>query len=107
MEGARTKPEAVLALLDTKPGAEFNPVTWERDLRRLRNLDYFYDIDGASRLSEGKVDLSLRLRNKFSTCRVRHARFNSYRSRCKICGDWTKHSNEGQCLRCRLTPTKK
>ncbi len=70
IEGARTRPEVVRALLDTRSGGAFDPVAWERDLRRLRNLDYFYDVEGIARETDGKVDLTLRLRNKLSTLPV-------------------------------------
>ncbi|MBI2384680.1 MAG: BamA/TamA family outer membrane protein [Elusimicrobia bacterium] len=70
VEGARTRTETILALLDTRPGEPFDPAAWERDLRRLRNLDYFYDVEGAAAESDGKVDLTLRLRNKHSTLPV-------------------------------------
>lgn len=67
VEGPRTTREAILALLDTRPGEAFDPAAWERDLRRLRNLDYFYDVEGAAVEADGKVDVKLRLRNKHST----------------------------------------
>lgn len=70
VEGARTRPEVIRALLDTREGATFDPVLWERDLRRLRNLDYFYDVEGSLRESDGKTNLSIRLRNKHSTLPV-------------------------------------
>lgn len=68
--GARTRTESIRALLDTRPGAPFDRAVWERDLRRLRNLDYFYDVEGETAESDGKVDLRLRLRNKHSTLPV-------------------------------------
>ncbi|MBI5246244.1 MAG: sigma-70 family RNA polymerase sigma factor [Elusimicrobia bacterium] len=67
IEGAKTRPETVRALLDTRIGAEFDPAAWERDLRRLRNLDYFYDVMGDAREVDGRMELHLHLRNKFST----------------------------------------
>jgi outer membrane protein assembly factor BamA len=70
VEGSKTRPEVIRALLDTREGAPFDPVVWERDLRRLRNLDYFYDVEGKISEADGKMDLSLRLRNKFSTLPV-------------------------------------
>lgn len=70
VEGARTRTQTILALLDTRPGEPFDPAAWERDLRRLRNLDYFFDVEGAAAESDGKVDLTLRLRNKHSTLPV-------------------------------------
>ena len=70
IEGATTKPEAIAALLDTRVGTQFDAGVWERDLRRLRNLDYFYDVEGTAREIDGKMELHLRLRNKFSTLPV-------------------------------------
>lgn len=70
VEGARTRPEVIRALLDTKVGAAFDPLVWERDLRRLRNLDYFYDVEGVVGEKAGAVELRLKLRNKFSTLPV-------------------------------------
>lgn len=70
IEGAKTRPEAIYALLDTQTGARFDAGVWERDLRRLRNLDYFYDVEGTAREVDGKMELRLRLRNKFSTLPV-------------------------------------
>ena len=70
IEGAKTKPEVVAALLDTRVGAQFDAGVWELDLRRLRNLDYFYDVEGTAHEVDGKMELRLRLRNKFSTLPV-------------------------------------
>ena len=70
IEGAATRPEAIQALLDTRVGAQFDAGVWERDLRRLRNLDYFYDVEGTAREVDGKMELRLNLRNKFSTLPV-------------------------------------
>lgn len=67
VDGARTRSDVVLGLLDTKPGREFDPAVWEADLRRLRDLELFYDIRSSTRAVEGKVDVDLALRNKFST----------------------------------------
>lgn len=67
IEGARTRPEVIMALLDTRSGSEFDPAVWEADLRRLRDLELFYDVRGATRVVEGKVEVDLALRNKFST----------------------------------------
>ncbi len=70
IEGATTRPEVIRALIDTRVGRDFDRVAWERDLRRLRNLDYFYDVDGQVRETDGKVDITLRVRNKLSTLPV-------------------------------------
>ena len=70
VEGAKTRPDVILALLDTRVGAEFDKAVWEQDLRRLRNLDYFYEVEGAVGESDGKIELRLKLRNKFSTLPV-------------------------------------
>lgn len=70
IEGAKTKPGDIQALLDTRSGAQFDAGVWARDLRRLRNLDYFYDVEGEAREVDGKMELRLRLRNKFSTLPV-------------------------------------
>lgn len=67
VEGARTRPDVVLGLLDTKVGVEFDPAVWEADLRRLRDSELFYDVRSATRAVEGTVDVDLTLRNKFST----------------------------------------
>lgn len=67
VEGAKTRPEVIRTFLDTRSGKAFDPAVWERDLRRLRNLNYFYDVAGEVQEREGRVNLIVRLRNKFST----------------------------------------
>lgn len=67
VQGARTRSEVVLGLLDTRSGREFDPAVWEADLRRLRDLELFYDVRSSTRAADGKVDVDLTLRNKFST----------------------------------------
>lgn len=65
--GARTRPEAVLALIDTRAGREFDERVWAEDLRRLRNSELFYLVEGEVAAESGGVALRLLLRNKFGT----------------------------------------
>ena len=64
--GARTKVEVIRVLLDTKEGAEYDPNLLAADIRRLRNTEFFYDIETDVREEGGHMNITLLLKNKFS-----------------------------------------
>lgn len=67
VDSTRTRPEAVRRLLETQAGAPFEPAAWARDLRRLRNTAWFYDVAAEESAGDGGRVLRLSLKDKFST----------------------------------------
>jgi len=66
LTGQKTKASVIQKLLASKPGDEFKPALWEKDLQRIRNTKLFYDIQSKAVEEDGKIILKLNLRNKFS-----------------------------------------
>jgi len=67
IRGAMTREEVIRQLLDTKQGQEFSQSLWDRDLQRLKNLDFFYDVHAEMTEEAGRKNILLHLKNKFST----------------------------------------
>lgn len=67
IEGVKTYPSVILRLIDTRPGQAFNSITWNNDIQRIKNTDFFYAIEGGvAKEGDGAVPF-LKLKNKHST----------------------------------------
>jgi len=67
IRGAKTQEKVIRQLLDTLQGQEFSQSLWDRDLQRLKNLDFFYDVHAEIHEEDGRKNILLNIKNKFST----------------------------------------
>ena len=62
----KTESDSIKGFLDTKDGETFESDVWDRDLRRLRNTDLFYEVSGTTKVVNGKIAANITAKNKFS-----------------------------------------